>query len=164
MGSSGQVPAPGASAAAQGKLQWTGCVSGREGWGAAGGLEEQVCQTGDTLRSKGTEVGMSSHPGAKLGGGNRTGQARLGVPEHPAEEREQLTHTQGPREMGTRLEGQFVSGSLQGAVSAQWTPPDSPYRGAAAVPGAPTATAGAAVGESYLGEAEEAGESKFSII
>lgn len=70
--------------------------------------------------------------------------------------------------MGTRLEGQFVSGSLQGTVSAQWTPPDSPYRGAAAVPcqgpSAPTATAGAAVGESYLGEAEEAGESKFSII
>lgn len=152
MGSSGQVPAPGASAAAQGKLQWTGCVSGREGWRAAGGLEEQVCQTGDTLRSKGTEVGMSSHPGAKLGGGNRTGQARLGVPEHPAEEREQLTHTQGPREMGTRLEGQFVSGSLQGAVSAQWTPPDSPYRGAAAVPGPPQPPLGQLSGRAIWGK------------
>lgn len=98
------------------------------------------------------------------GWGDGPGQARLGVPKHPLE-REKLTRRHGPREMGTCLEGKFSPEVCKGLfhssgcrstalieVLQAWAPP------------APTATPRAAARESYLGEAEEAGESKFSII
>lgn len=146
------APPSRSSRGVQGETEGTGCITA--------GLPEQGQRLQRRMKDRGhpqeqrRRGGTVLSPGAQSWG-HGTGQARLGATEHCAEEREKLTHrhSAGPSRAGKLLRrGMWI-------VSLQGTPPDSSYRGAAAVVGlplhpAPSATPGQLLC-SYLGEAED---------